>query len=81
MIKSGAEKFSPSGRHPIQARCVQMARMGCIVFSYDMIGYADSVQIAHRPGVRKHMNTMENWGYFSPQAELRLDLYLDLYRR
>ena len=39
---------------------------------YDMVGYADSVQLAHGPGSRPAMNTPENWGYFSPQAELRL---------
>jgi len=26
--------------------------MGCIVFHYDMVGYADSLQLTHRPGVR-----------------------------
>ena len=24
--------------------------MGCVVFHYDMVGYADSKQIAHRTG-------------------------------
>ena len=70
-LNSGGEKYDPSGRFPLQARCVTLARLGCIVFHYDMIGYADSVQIAHRPGVRESMNTKENWGFFSPQAELR----------
>ncbi len=71
-LADGAEKFDPSGRYPLQARCVQLARMGCVVFLYDMIGYADSQQIEHRPGVRDKMNMRENWGFFSPQAELRL---------
>lgn len=71
-IEQGAEKLMPAARSHMQARCVQLARMGCIVFHYDMEGYADSVQFAHRPGVREHMNTKENWGFFSPQAELRL---------
>ena len=44
-IASGAEKSEENGRSPLQARCVQLARMGCVVFHYDMIGYADSVQI------------------------------------
>ena len=51
-IARGAEQFEEGGRSPLQARCVQLARMGCVVFHYDMIGYADSVQIsfdlAHR---------------------------------
>ena len=77
-LETGAEKFDPSGRYPLQARCVQLARMGCVVFHYDMVGYADSVQLAHRPGLRDTMNTNENWGYFSPQAELRLQNMMGL---
>lgn len=73
-IEKGAEKFEEAGRSPLQARCVQLARLGCVVFHYDMIGYADSQQIsfelAHRFGKpRPEMNGTENWGLFSPQAE------------
>ena len=32
------------GRSVLQARCVGLARMGCVAFHYDMIGYADSIQ-------------------------------------
>jgi len=71
-IAIGAERFEESGRYLLQSRCVQLARMGCVVFHYDMEGYADSVQLEHRAGVRESMNTRENWGFFSPQAELRL---------
>ncbi len=77
-IVQGAERFDPAGRYPLQSRCVQLARMGCVVFHYDMIGYADSNQLAHRPGLRESMNTAENWGYFSPQAELRLQNMMGL---
>ncbi len=70
-LVQGAERFEISGRYPIQARCVQLARMGCVVFQYDMVGYADSVQLSHSLGFRPSMSTPENWGYFSPQAELR----------
>ena len=73
-IANGAERFEEGGRSPLQARAVQLARMGTVVFFYDMIGYADSIQIsfelAHRFGKqRPEMNTPENWGFYSPQAE------------
>jgi dienelactone hydrolase len=73
-IAEGAERFEDSGRSPLQARCVQLARMGCVAFFYDMIGYADCQQIpqslAHGfAKQRPEMNTTENWGLFSPQAE------------
>lgn len=76
-IEQGAERFADSGRSPLQARCVQLARMGCVVFHYDMIGYADCTQIsfelAHRfAKQRPEMNAVENWGLFSPQAESHL---------
>ena len=77
-LENGAERFDPSGKYPLQARCVQLARMGCVVFHYDMIGYADSVQLAHRPGTREAMNTAQHWGYFSPQAEARLQNMMGL---
>ena len=77
-IVQGAERFEDGGRHPIQARCVQLARMGCVVFQYDMIGYGDSGQLGHRPGIREAMNTPSDWGYFSPQAELRLQHMMGL---
>ncbi|MEX0742403.1 MAG: hypothetical protein WD079_06360, partial [Phycisphaeraceae bacterium] len=71
-IAAGGERFEESGRHPLQVRAVQLARMGAVVFLYDMIGYADSVQFQeHRPGFREAMNTPEGFGLFSPQAELR----------
>jgi len=31
----------------VPARCITMARMGIVSFSYDMIGYVDSMQISH----------------------------------
>ncbi|MFK7818420.1 MAG: acetylxylan esterase [Planctomycetaceae bacterium] len=43
-----AEAIPAAARHPLQARFVQLARMGCLVFHYDMVGYADSNVIEHR---------------------------------
>lgn len=70
-LVEGAERFEVGGRYPLQARCVQLARMGCVVFHYDMVGYADSVQLPHGAGYRASMSGPDAWGYFSPQAELR----------
>ena len=37
-------------RGSVPARCITLARMGCVVFSYDMIGYVDSLQFPHNWG-------------------------------
>ena len=49
-IGKGGEKFAAGGRYPLQARMVHLARMGCVVFHYDMVGYADSGPLDHRSG-------------------------------
>ena len=77
LIKSGQERFEASGRYPKLARCAQLARMGCVTFIYDMLGYVDSVQIpmgvAHRMrNPRPGEDTPRSWRLFSAQAELRL---------
>ncbi|MCB1065633.1 MAG: acetylxylan esterase [Verrucomicrobiae bacterium] len=74
-IVIGAERFESAARNPLQARCVQLARMGCVVFHYDMIGDSDSIQFAeHRRGPRGHMISPElgKWGFVSPQSTARL---------
>lgn len=49
-MKSGAEKTRESAKFIFQALCQQLARMGCVVFQYDMVGNSDSKQIPHRGG-------------------------------
>ena len=49
-IETGAETRSNAAHSPLQARMVQLARMGCVVFHYDMIGYADNGPLDHRLG-------------------------------
>lgn len=73
-IVQGAERFEEGGRSPLQARCMQLARMGCVVFHYDMLGNADSLQLSHElvhrfAKQRPEMNTLQDWGFYSPQAE------------
>ncbi len=65
-IQQGAEKTVEGARYPLQARCVQLARMGCVVFFYDMVGYADSRAIPHRQG------------FTDADAELRLQSQMGL---
>jgi hypothetical protein len=76
-LESGGEKYPESGRYPLQARCVQLVRMGCLVFHYDMIGYADSTPFTGEVGhslrtQREHLTSPDRWGLFSAQSELRL---------
>ncbi len=71
-IQTGAEKLESGARSPLQARCVHLARMGCAVFHFDMLGYADSIQFnEHRHGARKE-------GFLSPKADLSLQTYFGL---
>jgi dienelactone hydrolase len=65
-IAQGAEKTMEGARYPLQACCAQLARMGCVVFHYDMVGYADSQQIEHRKG------------FLDAEAELRLQSFMGL---
>ncbi|MBS0209467.1 MAG: acetylxylan esterase [Planctomycetes bacterium] len=82
-IKTGAEKYMNAGRFFLQAKCAQLAKLGCIVLIYDMEGYSDATQLsfdlAHRYGEKRPaMETAENWGLYSPQAEARAQSLMGL---
>ncbi|HEY2415473.1 MAG TPA: acetylxylan esterase [Pirellulaceae bacterium] len=82
-IVIGSERFEEGGRSLLQSMPVQLARMGCVCFHYDMIGYADSKQLsfelAHRfAKQRPDMNSADSWGLFSPQAEANLQSIMGL---
>lgn len=82
-IATGQERFEQGGKSRFQSLCVQLARMGCVVWQYDMLGDSDSRQISaalnhHYAKARPEMNTVENWGLFSPQAEAHLQSTMGL---
>ncbi len=82
-IATGAERFVEGGRSRFQSMCVQLARMGCIVWQWDMLSDSDSQQfseqLVHRfAQQRPGMNTTENWGLYSPQAEAHLQSIMGL---
>jgi len=49
-IADKGEGTMESGRYPLQALPAMLARLGCVVFVYDMVGVADSKPIGHAAG-------------------------------
>jgi pimeloyl-ACP methyl ester carboxylesterase len=51
-VKAGGEPDTDRGRFFMQALPATLARLGFVVFQYDMIGYADSLAIPHATGFK-----------------------------
>ncbi len=82
-IAAGGERFEKGGRSIFQSLCVQLARMGCIVWQWDMLSDSDSKQLSREivhtfAKQRPEANTKENWGLYSPQAESHLQSIMGL---
>src|SRR6266498_2416500 len=82
-LAEGEERFEQGGRSRFQSICVQLALIGCVVWQWDMLGNSDSQQLSmallHQfAKQRPEMNTVENWGLFSPQAEAHLQSIMGL---
>ena len=60
LVEQKAEQYPETARYFLQGKCAQLARMGCVVFHYDMLGHADSQAVPHRDG------------FLDPAAILRL---------
>jgi hypothetical protein len=65
-VDSKGEPDMDRGRFFMQALPVTLAKLGFVVFQYDMVGYADSTAIPHREGFR------------DTEAELRLQSQMGL---
>jgi dienelactone hydrolase len=65
-VKAGGEPDMDRARYFMQALPATLAKLGFVVFHYDMVGYADSTAIPHREGFK------------DAQAELRLQSQMGL---
>ena len=82
-IASGEERFELGGRSRFQSLCVQAARMGCVVWQWDMLGESDCLQLSHElvhrfAKQRPELNAADGWGLYSPRAEARLQSVMGL---
>ena len=75
--KSGAEATEESSKYFHQAGCAMLARLGCVVFHYDMIGNSDNKLIVKKDG--KEVNLLvHREGFKDVDAQLRLQTFMNL---
>jgi len=82
-IATGQERFVEGGKSRFQSMCVQLARMGCVVWQIDALSDSDSIQfspeVIHKfAKQRPEMNRAEGWGLYSTQAEANLQSVMGL---
>jgi hypothetical protein len=80
-LDAGAERFVNGARSPLQARCIGLARLGCVVFHFDMVGFCDSLQcLGHRHGAAPALDGREpgTWGLGGFEAAARLQNWFGL---
>jgi len=82
-IATGQETFTEGGKSRFQSLCVQLARMGCIVWQWDTLSDSDSLQfspeVIHRfAKQRPEMNDPQSWGLYSAPAEAHLQSVMGL---
>ncbi len=81
-LASKGEEREAGARYPLQAAAVGICRLGCIVFHYDMVGYADTTQpIPHRVGfnaLNAELNLQSFFGLQTWNSIRALDFVCDL---
>lgn len=82
-LKAGEEKFKNAAKSPLQARAANLAKLGCIVFFYDMVGYADASEdlFPHRKtfiGTEYDLNLLSVFGLQTWNSIRAMDFLLSL---
>ena len=74
MVQRGEEQDVDRARYFMQALPITLAKLGFIVFQYDMVGYADSTAIPHI----KSSGVPNSEGFADAEGELRLHSLMGL---